>query len=932
MTGSKSQPAKKSLSRDKPWDRKKYPNEPPPGWTWDWMQERWNDPPADWRFNGRYKYWFQKPICKPYLEGKCESGDRCRKYHPPSPPEMADPVQSAATDDSEPSGPATPSSTEKGSAEEIVTTSSIESILDLEGFGHVSQWIEETQYQTELWKLQGFDLKAKCHKMHAIIPQNDTLDHLKAAEIFHNYLRSSGYFSEEPRFVKTFSSKDHTFYSPESGSFTWPETGTVMIANASELNYNEIQNIIFTIEDYTNLVIVLSISPGQLRGSFDDLKSHFTWQLHSSPDPSPANVARTSSDRVQLALNSILKSIENDFGGRMKLDGASDGTIRTLARRIVKKCDRSGQELEDIVKAELSKIYEKQNERLIRHAQRMKKDPSLSRADELLITPEDILGPPPSVDAFPSDAWNELQSMIGLQAVKSSIRSLLNRSVYNYYREVQGQEPLQSGLSQIFIGPPGTGKTTVAKLYGRVLADLHLLSSGELIVKSAADFIGPYVGHSCSQTLAIMKEARGNVLLIDEAYMLDPKRNSDSTKVCPYRQEATDTLVKEVENKPGEDLCDAFVFEEFDEKQLSGVLDLKLQQLSLSVSKEGREKALELLNLAKQKPNFGNGGAIDIMLSQAISNMCNGFQRLSQEERTTDMPLTAQDFDPDHLRTSRAEEEIIHQFEDMVELESQIDIFRGFSRQAQNARQWNIDPKLVVPFTFVFRGPPGCGKSTVARKIGQAFHLMGLLATNEVVEVSVKDMIAGHIGQTVNKTRKLLENALGKVLFIDEAYRLAGGKMGETFTKETRDELVDAMTKPKFLGKMVIILAGYESDMDKMLGANPGLASRFEINIRFKNLSAEACISLLRKKIEGSSLKVILGKGEDLIGDAFRCLRTTNGWGNGRDIEAIARKVIGQAFDSRAQIEPPVIDGTLVLDVMRKWTRQRYPQLSLLRG
>ena len=488
----------------------------------------------------------------------------------------------------------------------------------------------------------------------------------------------------------------------------------------------------------------------------------------------------------------------------------------------------------------------------------------------------------------------------------------------------------------------------MAKLYGQILAALGLLSCGRLIVKSGSDFIGEFVGQSAVNTKEILQEARGNVLLIDEAYMLDAKRSRN----CPHRQEATDVLVKEVENKPGEDLCvimcgykdemenfirdanpglrrrfpidDAFVFEDFNEEQLGAILDIKMKQRHLSATAQGRNTPIELLNLAKQRPNFGNGGEVDNVLSRAISNFRNRFQEIPEDQHSTDIPLTMQDFDPECSRILDAEEEVNRQFKDFIDLEAHIDLFRSFARQAKNAREWNVDPRRVVPFNFVFKGPSGCGKTTAARKIGRVFHHTGLLATCEVVEASAKDMIAEYVGQTVNKTRRLLESALGKVLFIDEAYRLTGGS---SFVREARDELVDAMTKPKFLGKMAIILAGYESNMDAMLSANPGLASRFETTIRFKNLSSEGCVTLLRKRLEESRVKVMLGEEEGMIRDIFDSLRTMKDWGNGRDIESIARRAIGQAFESPVNNEPPQVDGKVILDVIRKWSDQRYPLL-----
>lgn len=137
----------------------------------------------------------------------------------------------------------------------------------------------------------------------------------------------------------------------------------------------------------------------------------------------------------------------------------------------------------------------------------------------------------------------------------------------------------------------------------------------------------------------------------------------------------------------------------------------------------------------------------------------------------------------------------------------------------------------------------GTGKTSTARKMGQVYYDMGLLASTEVIEKSATDLIGQYVGQTRPKTQNLLEHALGKVLFIDEPYHLAEGN----FAKEAMDELVDCITKPKFARKLIIILAGYDADINQLISINPGLTSRFPKSLQFKPLSPGNCIQLLKK-------------------------------------------------------------------------------------
>lgn len=115
----------------------------------------------------------------------------------------------------------------------------------------------------------------------------------------------------------------------------------------------------------------------------------------------------------------------------------------------------------------------------------------------------------------------------------------------------------------------------------------------------------------------------------------------------------------------------------------------------------------------------------------------------------------------------------------------------------------------------------GTGKTTTARKMRKVYYDMGFLASADVIESSATDLVGQYVGQKSPKTQRLLEKAMGKVLLIDEAYRL--GEEGP-FAKEAIVEVVDCITKPKFKQKLIIILAGYDNDVNQLMAVNPGPA------------------------------------------------------------------------------------------------------------
>lgn len=139
-------------------------------------------------------------------------------------------------------------------------------------------------------------------------------------------------------------------------------------------------------------------------------------------------------------------------------------------------------------------------------------------------------------------------------------------------------------------------------------------------------------------------------------------------------------------------------------------------------------------------------------------------------------------------------------------------------------------------FHMIFKGNPGTGKTTVARIVAKLFHRMGVLSKGHFIEVERADLVGEYIGHTALKTRELVKRAMGGILFIDEAYSLARG--GEKdFGKEAIDALVKAMEDHR--EDFVLILAGYSEEMEQFLTLNPGLPSRFPIQIDFADYTVD---------------------------------------------------------------------------------------------
>jgi len=144
-------------------------------------------------------------------------------------------------------------------------------------------------------------------------------------------------------------------------------------------------------------------------------------------------------------------------------------------------------------------------------------------------------------------------------------------------------------------------------------------------------------------------------------------------------------------------------------------------------------------------------------------------------------------------------------------------------------------------YHMIFKGNPGTGKTTIARIIAKLFQKMGVLSKGHLIEVERADLVGEYIGHTAQKTRDLVRKALGGVLFVDEAYSLARG--GEKdFGKEAIDTLVKAMEDQR--NGFILILAGYPAEIDMFLNTNPGLPSRFPIQIDFPDYTIDQLLQI----------------------------------------------------------------------------------------
>ena len=213
-------------------------------------------------------------------------------------------------------------------------------------------------------------------------------------------------------------------------------------------------------------------------------------------------------------------------------------------------------------------------------------------------------------------------------------------------------------------------------------------------------------------------------------------------------------------------------------------------------------------------------------------------------------------------------------------------------------------PVAAISLHMVFAGPPGVGKTVVARLYGSILRDLGVLEKGHLVETDRAGLVAGYVGQTALKTREVITQALDGILFIDEAYALAARSAGESnsFGLEAIDTLLKEMEDKR--DRLVVIVAGYPEQMQQFLMANPGLPSRFTKTIRFNSYSAGELVEIMHSTARRDGFHLDLAS-DSLIREFFHAASERPDFGNART----ARTLLERARETQATRIAPLLES-----------------------
>jgi SpoVK/Ycf46/Vps4 family AAA+-type ATPase len=555
------------------------------------------------------------------------------------------------------------------------------------------------------------------------------------------------------------------------------------------------------------------------------------------------------------------------------------------------------------------------------------------------------------------EVLDELDQMIGLGSVKEEVNKLLAGIEVERKRREQGLPVAKVSRHMVFTGPPGVGKTEIARALGEIYRSLKVLRKGHVVEVQRADLVAGYIGQTAMKTLDKCKEALDGILFVDEAYTLAGEGKD-------FGLEAIATLIKFMEDNrdrimviaagypnemrrfiamnPG--LASRFnrtiEFPAYEPKELAAILRLMAKRQHAELPDELERSLVPWIETQWRSEGWGNAREMRNLLdkageAQSLRVAADATADISRIEmvdfESAGVPLVRSRVPPpappppppvptiltpvanvvehslvpsspaDHspprsgrrlkvepaVPSERTLDQALDHLEEMVGLKSVKEEVNKLMSALDVERMRREQGLVIAPISrhMVFTGPPGVGKTEVARALGEIYRSLNVLRKGHLVETDRSGLVASYIGQTAPKTLDKCKEALDGILFIDEAYSLV--RPGHDFGQEAIDTLLKFMEDNR--DRIIVIVAGYPNEMQRFINSNPGLASRFTKTIAFPPYAANELAAILQVMAKKQNF-VLPDNVEGTLDPWIKVGMRNRSWGQAREMRTLLER------------------------------------------